>query len=233
MPLLRTGTRHGADAEAGGVVSAPLGPGVGHRYEPDAQCAVEDCSAKPRRRHLCQKHFSRWRRHGDPSIDTRPPYEPILGERWRIAPGTGDRYEVSDHGRVRSRPGVHYGDRLATVRLEQYAVVRIHLNGKRRVFNVHRLVALAFLGPPPPGHECRHLDGNKWNPHLSNLAWGTKSENAHDMIRHGVHPSASKTHCIRGHEFTPENTRRDAKGHRACRKCERARRAVRTEREAA
>lgn len=31
--------------------------------------------------------------------------------------------------------------------------------------------------------------------------------------------NARKTHCHRGHEFTPENTRVDAEGFRVCRKC--------------
>jgi len=34
--------------------------------------------------------------------------------------------------------------------------------------------------------------------------------------------NASKSHCSRGHEFTPDNTYTDPKGHRACRTCQRA-----------
>jgi hypothetical protein len=35
--------------------------------------------------------------------------------------------------------------------------------------------------------------------------------------------AAARTHCINGHEFTPENTRRNALGHRKCRACDRER----------
>ncbi len=45
------------------------------------------------------------------------------------------------------------------------------------------------------------------------------------MLR-GVCPSAfhaKKTHCIHGHEFTPENTYRTRKGFRVCRTCRRNR----------
>jgi hypothetical protein len=44
------------------------------------------------------------------------------------------------------------------------------------------------------------------------------------MIRHGRHIgaiSAAKTHCLRGHARTPENTYVDALGSRHCRPCRR------------
>ena len=62
-----------------------------------------------------------------------------------------------------------------------------------------------------------------------NLAYGTRTDQRFDDVRNGVHPMAGKTHCIRGHEFTPDNTRvytapRTGKTHRFCRSCERDRR---------
>jgi len=55
----------------------------------------------------------------------------------------------------------------------------------RKLF-VHRAVLLAFVGPPAvEGLEARHLDGDPRNNDLSNLAWGTRSDNAQDRIRHG------------------------------------------------
>lgn len=51
---------------------------------------------------------------------------------------------------------------------------------------VHRAVLLAFVGLPPPGEEARHLDGNPRNNHISNLAWGTRSEQHEDDRRNGV-----------------------------------------------
>jgi hypothetical protein len=50
---------------------------------------------------------------------------------------------------------------------------------------VHRLVLEAFVGPCPPGMECRHLNGVRTDNRLVNLAWGTKQENAADVRRHG------------------------------------------------
>lgn len=38
------------------------------------------------------------------------------------------------------------------------------------------------MGPCPEGHQAAHLDGNKLNNHISNLAWVTPKEN----IRHNI-----------------------------------------------
>jgi hypothetical protein len=50
---------------------------------------------------------------------------------------------------------------------------------------IHRLVVEAFDGPAPEGKtDVRHLDGNPQNNHLTNLCWGTRSENMLDVLRH-------------------------------------------------
>lgn len=53
-------------------------------------------------------------------------------------------------------------------------------------YRVHRLILETFVGPCPVGMEGRHLDGNKQNNHLTNLAWGTPKENGKDRILHGT-----------------------------------------------
>jgi len=53
---------------------------------------------------------------------------------------------------------------------------------------VHRAVLLAFIGPPEPGEEARHLDGNPSNNCLANLEWGTHQQNADDRWQHGTMP---------------------------------------------
>lgn len=57
----------------------------------------------------------------------------------------------------------------------------------RKVTNlsVHRAVMLAFK-PEEKQVLVRHLDGNKHNNRLDNLAWGTHKENSDDMVRHGT-----------------------------------------------
>jgi hypothetical protein len=55
----------------------------------------------------------------------------------------------------------------------------------------------AFVGPCPPGMQCRHLDGNPQNNSLGNLVWGTPQENADDRIRHGTTPRGEKNNLAK------------------------------------
>lgn len=99
-------------------------------------------------------------------------------------------YEASADGQIFS---VEHNWRGYGVRvLEQdlnasgYPSVRITVDGKRKRISVHRLIAATFLPPrPSDAHEVRHLDGNKLNSAVANLAWGTKKDNADDREQHG------------------------------------------------
>lgn len=99
-------------------------------------------------------------------------------------------YRVTVDGRVYSV--VHNWRGYGIRELQQtpnscgYLSVRLSVDGKRTRLAVHRLVARAFLGPKPsPRHEIRHLNGDKTDNSVENLAWGTGKENAADRARHG------------------------------------------------
>lgn len=66
-----------------------------------------------------------------------------------------------------------------------YPLVNLWHEGRIRQHKVHRLVLLTFVGPCPPGMQCRHLNGIKTDNRLENLAWGTPCENAQDTLTHG------------------------------------------------
>jgi NUMOD4 motif/HNH endonuclease len=89
---------------------------------------------------------------------------------------TGEQKDVSifKKGRV-LRPGPNDSGHLTVV------LGRRH--GSRQV---HDLVLREFVGPPPDGHESLHGDGDPTNNRLSNLRWGTRSENLHDAVKHGA-----------------------------------------------
>lgn len=123
-------------------------------------------------------------------------------ERWMPIPGFPD-YEVSDFGRVRSIAHVQMFQRrtrngFCTVSYPRKGVIlqpgtvrsghKIVVLGRRNPKLVHALVLRAFVGPPPKGHEALHWDGKSGNNYLTNLRWGTRTENVEDARRHGKMP---------------------------------------------
>lgn len=158
-----------------------------------------------------------------------------LVEEWRPVVGYEGAYEVSDLGRVRSldrevyagpgRTRRHVGRILAIHEDDHYSKVRLKLDGHGETVNVHALVARAFIGPCPSGLEVCHNNGQHHDNRLANLRYDTHSANQLDSVRLGMNPLAARTHCDRGHEFTPENTylRTGAReSGRRCLSCDRA-----------
>lgn len=151
---------------------------------------------------------------------------------WRPIPRTSGTYLASDDGRIWGPGRWGNGGVLSPYwGSNGYAYVHLSVAGKKRTRLVHRLILEAFVGPDDD-RECRHLDGDRSNNHLDNLAWGTHSENVEDTIRHGRHPGASKTHCPQGHPYDEANTYRPPDGCRQCRECQRQRNRERRRRKA-
>lgn len=67
-----------------------------------------------------------------------------------------------------------------------YLRVKITVDGKRRTFNIHVLIARTFLGPRPPRAEIRHLNGDMHDNRLQNLAYGPPRSNGLDAVSHGT-----------------------------------------------
>jgi hypothetical protein len=68
-----------------------------------------------------------------------------------------------------------------------YIHVDLCKNGKIKKHRLHRLVLSVFINKPFKGAIARHLDGNRKNNCLSNLAWGSVKENSADSKRHGTY----------------------------------------------
>jgi len=142
-------------------------------------------------------------------------------EEWRTVPRFGYKYQASNLGRIMGPSGLILKQRLNN---RGYPVVEVSTVTAKKGSQeslVHRMVAMAFHGLPEPDQEVRHLNGKQTDNRVENLAWGSRSENSVDQVRHGTHRNISKTHCIRGHEFTPENTYSRGKNQRTCMSCKR------------
>lgn len=142
----------------------------------------------------------------------------IPAEEWRPVSGWPG-YKVSSHGRVRSP---HRGGRVLTPSVNPksgYSSVGLRSGGKATWGTVHSLVTKTFIGPRPDGLVVRHLDGDPQNNTISNLVYGTHSENARDTVRHGRHHLASRTHCPREHRLALPNLRVKAWRARSAREC--------------
>jgi len=91
-------------------------------------------------------------------------------------------YSVDDTGRVFGRRGRELCQSLSHDGYKRIGI--FNDDGVRKTVKTHRLVLYAFFGPCPAGQEGRHLDGDRLNNNVSNLAWGTKAENGKDKRRH-------------------------------------------------
>ena len=105
------------------------------------------------------------------------------GEEWRQIPGYGDRYLVSNYGRIKSigikNRFICKSDRIlrGSYNKLRYKRVVLAYGGKKHTTVVHRLVAMAFL-PNPQNLPCiNHKDENPSNNHVDNLEWCTHKYN--------------------------------------------------------
>ena len=151
-------------------------------------------------------------------------------ETWRPIPGH-QGYEASSLGRVRSVDRVvidsrgrrmRYSGRVLRVRMSNRGYLTTTL-GSARAQLIHNLVSAAFLGPKPSGLLTRHVNDNRTDNRVENLAYGTPADNNHDAVRNGRNRNANRTHCQEGHPYSGDNLAVDANGHRRCRACRRSR----------
>lgn len=114
------------------------------------------------------------------------------GTAWNAIPNH-DGYYASEDGRI-----------LSTRRAQPYIMDPLHSSdghlyvymyggGKPKKVWVHRAVLSAHCGREEEGLVCRHLDDDPGNNNISNLAWGTRQENADDRKRNKGYPTGEKS----------------------------------------
>ena len=113
-----------------------------------------------------------------------------MEEIWKHVVGYEGWYEVSSFGRVRRIKAAQRavpGTIIKQQSGKQRGRLRVGLsiNSTQHTFDVHRLVALAFIGPKPTGKEINHIDYNFKNNNVNNLEYVTKSENLLHAYKNG------------------------------------------------
>ena len=98
-------------------------------------------------------------------------------EIWKDIEGYDGLYQISDKGRVKS---LKFGkEKILKLQKDTngYLQVRLSKNGKQKMFQIHRLVALAFISNPQNYPQVNHKDENPSNNNLKNLEWCTVEYN--------------------------------------------------------
>ena len=111
----------------------------------------------------------------------------LEGEVWR---DSVEGYQISNFGRLKKIYKTTESIRKPTI-IHCYLIFSIYKNGTTRWYSAHRLVAEAFVPNPENKPFVNHLDGNKFNNHVSNLEWVTQSENVQHAYSAGLTPSGS------------------------------------------
>ena len=103
-------------------------------------------------------------------------------EIWRPVADYEGIYAVSNLGRLRIesvRRGTGAPGHVMALQKSRlgYLTAQLRKDGLSYRREIHSLVAVAFLGPKPPGLEVNHIDGKKAHNAACNLEYVTHSEN--------------------------------------------------------
>jgi hypothetical protein len=118
----------------------------------------------------------------------------LKNELFKDIPGYEGRYQVSNLGRIKvHREKQKYKPMLCSIRATNslsngYKNITLGFKSRKKTFLIHRIVMLAFYGPPGGGMVVNHKDGIKYNNNLKNLEYITQKENIAHARENGKIP---------------------------------------------
>lgn len=126
-----------------------------------------------------------------------------MQEVWKDVSGYDGYYQISNVGSIRSldrqeaqtngHPMTYKGDVMKPCKDGKgYRFVYLSRNGKRKMYKIHRIVALEFIPNPCNYEQVNHKDGNKDNNSFDNLEWCTGLYNMQHSFRNGLHKSGER-----------------------------------------
>jgi hypothetical protein len=123
-------------------------------------CSVEGCDQPHRSKGLCESHYRKWRRWGDPLMSGRQvlsPYERVMDRTERV------------------------GDCLLCTFGSKVRYPRVGGGSKEIVLSAHRVVYEHHHGPLAEGQVVRHTCDNTRCVEISHLEAGSQADNIADM----------------------------------------------------
>ena len=114
----------------------------------------------------------------------------LADEIWADIEGYEGEYQISTYGRIKSfKNGREIIMRPLPTR-NGYLNILLCKDGRHKNFSVHVLVGRAFIPNPDGKPELNHVDGEKFNCHVSNLEWSNRSENNKHAFETGLNRQA-------------------------------------------
>lgn len=114
-----------------------------------------------------------------------------------------DRYNVDKNGLRKFYPGKELSKEIATFKHTTYYRITLSKNGRTKRFQLHRLVALAFIPTEDTSLHVNHKDNCGTNNYVDNLEWCTHSENmAHAQKQGRLTSAQSKGGKTLGNKIT-------------------------------
>lgn len=167
-------------------------------------CQIEGCGKAAHARQMCQMHYQRWRKNGDPR---KVHEQPSIPDRfWSKVDASGDCW-------------IWTGTKNAS----GYGVLCLHRSEPR--VTAHRYSAMLHFGMFDVRLHVLHTCDVRDCVNPKHLYLGTNQENVADMVERRRHWAHRMDACKRGHAYTEENTRWYG-SFRICRQCERDRKSV-------